>query len=112
MTATADDIQTAAQNYVQTLNQASIDEFALQPLARGARYQRVARVDAQGKPTSVHAFLEPATGLIFKPAGWKAPAKGARYDLTDPASYQALLTAAAGPHAYAGGYLYATRGGR
>ena len=51
----------------------------------------------------VHAFVEAETGLVFMPAGWSAPAKGARYDLTDEAE-RALLFANCG---FSGGYLYA-----
>ena len=30
---------------------------------------------------SVHAFVDKLTGDLYKAAGWKAPAKGARYNL-------------------------------
>lgn len=30
---------------------------------------------------SVHCFVDNLTGDVFKAAGWKAPAKGARYNL-------------------------------
>ena len=32
---------------------------------------------------SIHAFVETATGYVYKPASYKAPAKGVRYTLED-----------------------------
>ena len=51
---------------------------------------------------SVHAFVERETGLLFKAAGWSAPAKGARYDLNSEENF-ARTVELADPH---GGYLY------
>lgn len=67
-----------------------------------AKYHRITRAG------SVHAFID-ANGNVYKPAGWKAPAKHVRYSLTDPASRQALYAAAAAPDSFAGGYLYLSR---
>ena len=50
----------------------------------------------------VHAFVDKKTGDVFKPAGWQGPAKYARYNLLDEASYQTALARAD----WAGGYLY------
>jgi hypothetical protein len=57
----------------------------LQIATGGQRYIKITKSDAgaDGKiapdgQTSVWAFVERETGLIFKPAGWKAPAKHAR----------------------------------
>ena len=57
---------------------------------------------------SVHAFVEKATGLLIKPAGWNAPAKwgndwASKYDLSDPMEFDIAVHEA---H-FAGGYLYA-----
>lgn len=57
---------------------------------------------------SVHAFVEKATGLLIKPAGWNAPAKwgegwASKYDLSDPTEFDIAVHDA---H-FAGGYLYA-----
>ena len=51
---------------------------------------------------SVHAFVDKTTGDVFKPASWRGPAKIARYNLLDDASYQKCLSRAD----WAGGYLY------
>lgn len=46
-----------------------------------SRYVRVVRVTNQ---RSAYAFLEKSTGLIFKAASWKSPAKHARGSLFSP----------------------------
>ncbi len=52
--------------------------------------------------TSVHAFIDKVTGDVYKPASWRGPAKIARYNLLDEASYQKCLANAD----WSGGYLY------
>jgi hypothetical protein len=52
---------------------------------------------------SVHAFFDPATGYVYKASGWKAPAKGIRYCLMNPLSFDKLIERC-GPTS---GYLYA-----
>jgi hypothetical protein len=65
----------------------------------------------RGRGRSVHAFVERATGLLIKDAGWKAPAKRAdgswqsKFDLSVP-SEMAEALAVADPY---GGYLYLRR---
>ena len=44
---------------------------------RGRKYHRVVQHDSS---RSVHAFIG-EDGMLYKAAGWKAPAKGARYNL-------------------------------
>lgn len=48
--------------------------------AAAAPGQKVTRIvmTVDGKPSSVHCFIDNATGDVLKAAGWKAPAKGAR----------------------------------
>lgn len=75
--------------------------YATYDLVTGHRYVKVTQMTPNGQ-TSVHAFVERATGLVFKPAGWAAPAKGARFDLTDDASRAACFARCE----FTGGYLY------
>ena len=49
---------------------------------------------------SVHSFVDRVTGDVFKPAGWAAPAKGARFNLLTGLD---TLLLAVDPY---GGYLY------
>ena len=41
----------------------------------------------RGGGGSVYCFIDKLTGDIFKPAGWRAPAKGARGSVLIPESY-------------------------
>jgi hypothetical protein len=54
---------------------------------------------------SVHAFVDNSNGDVLMPAGWKGPARGARYNVLDSALHALLLERCE----YAGGYLYANR---
>ena len=64
---------------------------------RGRKYHRVVQHDRGG--SSVHAFIG-EDGMLYKAAGWKSPAKGARYNLeTD----MAVIGKRFDPH---GSYLY------
>jgi len=56
-----------------------------------------------GKARSIHAFVDKETGDIYKPAGWKAPAKGPRGNITDP-SYISRVSQTR--HPQMGGHLY------
>ena len=49
---------------------------------------------------SVHAFVDKVTGDIYKPASWRGPAKGARYNLLNDIPKLAICAD------WAGGYLY------
>jgi len=50
----------------------------------------------------VHAFVNKNTGEVYKPAGWKAPAKHVRYDMRIINQRERMLTMCD----WAGGYLY------
>ncbi len=50
----------------------------------------------------VHAFVDRNTGDVFKPASWKSPSKGVRYNLLDEYSRLSCLDKAD----WAGSYLY------
>ena len=52
---------------------------------------------------SVHAYVDKKTGEVYKPASWKSPAKGVRYDLRLIKDREWLFANAD----WAGGYLYA-----
>lgn len=68
----------------------------------GRKYTRI--VGAwEGRDRSVHAFVDLATGDVYKAAGWKAPAAGVRYRLLDDASFALLLERCESTS----GYLYA-----
>lgn len=44
----------------------------------GRKYHKIVMVTNQ---RSVHAFVDKKTGEVYKPASWKAPAKGVRFNL-------------------------------
>ena len=68
-------------------------------IKEGRKYIKINHYTPQ---ESVHAFIDRKTGDVFKPASWRGPAKGVRYNLLDDASYQQCLSRAD----WAGGYLY------
>ena len=49
-------------------------------LISGRKYHKVMQC-VDGQTESVHAFIDKKTGSVFKPASFKAPAKGERYNL-------------------------------
>ena len=53
-------------------------------ISSGKKYYKIIQNDFRnGKYESagVHAFVDKNTGEVYKPAGWKAPAKHVRYDM-------------------------------
>jgi hypothetical protein len=91
-------------DWLDTLNERSTNmTFDTQP---GKRYVKVVAIyggtTAAMAARHVHAFYEPATGNVYKAAGWRAPAKGVRYNLLDDASYARMIEVA-DPY---GSYLY------
>lgn len=78
--------------------------FGIERLTRYVRvWQDNVSPEGDHSGRSVHAFFDPATGDVFKASGWKAPAKGVRYNLLDDASFDKLIERC-GPNS---GYLYA-----
>lgn len=67
------------------------------------KYWRIVQAGQGGGGRSVHAFVDPTNGDVLKAAGWKAPAKGVRYNLLDDDSF-ARMVSKVDPF---GGYLYA-----
>jgi len=49
-------------------------------LISGRKYHKVMQC-VDGQTESVHAFIDKKTGSVFKPASFKAPAKGQRCNL-------------------------------
>lgn len=106
----------AAQSFVDWINDlprdgsqgtgATIPEGYLWSLdTPGAKYVRIVMDTHPGQRygRSVHAFVDLATGDLYKAAGWKAPAKGARGNIATAdglADVQARFN-------WSGGYLYA-----
>ena len=93
------------EEYVKVLNDKT-DSYNFYT-RRGQRYIKITKVVValDGKNTnqgSAHCFVDKNTGLVYKAAGWNAPAKGARYDLLDEASRKRCF-ANADPY---GSYLY------
>ncbi len=104
------------EQYVAALNAAAIeyadkrgygfhDVFCVVRLAKYVKViaSTVYPENSSTSNTHVHAFIDPTTGDVFKPAGWKAPGKGSRFNLVDEASFTRLLAVLDGT----GGYLYA-----
>lgn len=94
-----------AHTFVYLLNEKfkNEGEFASKNFSvmSGKKYDRIVQEtsgDKFGGSRSVHAFVERATGHVFKAAGWPAPAKGVRYLTVEEAAEAADLY---------GGYLYA-----
>ena len=104
-------VEDGVNAYVNTVNTVMMKgEFAKQYKerkkelrARAAnKYWRI-EIFEFGKASSIHAFVDKETGDILKPAGWKAPAKGPRGNVTDP-SYISKVSQTR--HPQMGGHLY------
>jgi len=76
--------------------------FGVDPDDRGRRFVRIVMARGNGTGQSVHAFVEIATGDLYKAEGWKKPAKHVRGNLLDDVAFQAILDRCD----WAGGYLY------
>ena len=87
---------------------ANLDRFRY---TEGKKYFKVVRETFdtfqdrnEWKDSTVHAFVDRVTGEVYKPAGWKAPAKHVRFDMR-------IITHREFLHnpknvGWAGGYLY------
>ena len=69
-------------------------------IAKGRKYLKVIMKDYGQR--SAHLFVDQTNGDVFKPATWKAPAKGVRYNLLDDKSRKEMYKRAD----WAGSYLY------
>jgi hypothetical protein len=73
-------------------------------VSKGKKYYKILQKDQTANNTiggSVHAFVD-TEGNVYKPAGWRGPAKIVRYNLLDEQSFASCLSKAD----WAGGYLY------
>ena len=57
------------------------------------KYHKVI-MTTHGKNRSIHAFVDVKDGSVYKPASFRAPAKGIRYNLLDPISREKCFTRA------------------
>ena len=67
---------------------------------QGRKYYKITQAFGDRGTRSVHSFVDMKTLNVYKPASWKAPAKGVRYNLYHD---MALLEKVADPY---GSYLY------
>ena len=67
-------------------------------IQEGRKYYKIHNGDAGG----VHAFVDKNTGEVYKPASYKSPAKGCRYDLRIIEDRERCYANAD----WSGGYLY------
>lgn len=67
----------------------------------GRKYIRIFRIEHDGT-RSIWCFINPQTGAVLKPASWKGPAKGVRYNIMDDTSYETMCRRI-DPH---GSFLY------
>jgi hypothetical protein len=73
-------------------------------VSKGKKYYKILQKDQHsenGMSSIVHAFVD-TEGNVYKPAGWRGPAKIVRYNLLDEKSFASCLSKAD----WAGGYLY------
>lgn len=80
-------------------NHGSNYTFALD--SSGRKYHKIFMY-INNQRDSIHAFIDKKTGDVFKPASFKAPAKGARYNMLNMKSRQEMFERAD----WAGSYLY------
>ena len=76
-------------------------------IEKGRKYYKVCMKTRQvnrqfGDDISVHAFVDKNTGEVYKPAGWKSPAKHVRFNMSDDIDRARLYSICD----WAGGYLY------
>ena len=72
-------------------------------LDTGRKYHKIWHLDSGGS-RSCHAFIDKKTGEVYKPASYKAPAKGVRFNLLIIKEREWVLNPANCD--WAGGYLY------
>ena len=81
-------------HYLKT-NPTMMENGTLNPkltLEKGPRYVRVVAESTGPLSRSAWAFVDKTTGNILKPAGWKAPAKGARGSIYEPTKWSGWIS--------------------
>lgn len=58
--------------------------------SEGGRYVKIIKSESASVGRSVHSFIDKMNGDILKPAGWNAPAKHARGNIFNRASWQTV----------------------
>jgi hypothetical protein len=69
---------------------------------KGRKYAKIIHITNPGGQKSSHAFVDMKTGDVYKPASFKSPAKGIRYNLVDEKSRTEMYKRAD----FSGSYLY------
>jgi hypothetical protein len=105
------DIRLNVRKYTLMLCDALLDNFKSRNNSKtsdykfyiesGRKYFKVIMETGSGSK-SVHAFVDMITGEVYKPASFKAPAKGVRYNLLIITEREDVLANCD----WAGGYLY------
>ncbi|MBC9704839.1 MAG: hypothetical protein H9W81_07665 [Enterococcus sp.] len=77
------ELSETTQTYMEALNnKLSGMNYTITAVA-GRKFDRLmTTAPGEVRPSSVHAFIERDTSLLYKPASLKTPAKIARYDLS------------------------------
>ena len=107
---TEGELSNYAQSQLDAMNNgtANLMRFRIQT---GRKYHKIIQQDYdtfqnrnEYRDGSVHAFVDKNTGEVYKPAGWRAPAKYVRYDMRIIKDRDYLHNS---PNVdWAGGYLY------
>lgn len=95
------DVNYHSNQIAKIYNEGADVEFYLDSSPR-KYFRLVMRYLTGSKQRSGHAFIDKATGDVYKPASWKAPAKHIRYNLLDDKSRELCYSKCD----WAGSYLY------
>jgi hypothetical protein len=92
------------QAFVEAMNQKFANEQFRFDATAGRNYDKIINVNINGghESRSVHAFIDRKTSGLLKAAGWSAPAKGIRFNLSTPEALGNVIRQAD----KFGGYLY------
>jgi hypothetical protein len=92
------------QAFVEAMNEKFATEQFRFDATAGRNYDKIINVSISGnhESRSVHAFIDRKTNALLKAAGWAAPAKGLRFNLSSPEAVGKVVSLAD----KFGGYLY------